>query len=84
MIVREETEPPLRANKKRRWVGKLKEVEVMEVIQHIPEVVSFSATDGEGVEMPHNDALVVEATIHNFRVQKVLVDDGRKVNLLPH
>lgn len=34
--------------------------------------------------MPHEDALVIEAVIHNFRVQKVLVDDGSKMNLLPY
>lgn len=70
MIVREETEQPLRANRKRRRGGKLKEVEVMQVTKHISRVVSFSAADREGVEMPHDDALVVETIIHNFRVQR--------------
>ncbi|XP_043815061.1 uncharacterized protein LOC122724387 [Manihot esculenta] len=34
--------------------------------------------------MPHNDALVIEAVIHNYRVKKILVDDESKVNLLPY
>lgn len=34
--------------------------------------------------MPHEDALVIEVITHNFQVQKVLVDDGSKVNLLPY
>ncbi|XP_021607682.1 uncharacterized protein LOC110611597 [Manihot esculenta] len=84
MIVREETEQPLQANRKRRRGGKLKEVEVMQVAEHILGVVSFSAVDRERVEMPYDDALVVEAIIHNFKVQKILVDDGSKVNLLPY
>lgn len=29
------------------------------------------------------DALVVEVIIHNFKIQKILMDDGSKVNLLP-
>lgn len=34
--------------------------------------------------MPHDNVLVIEALIHNFRVRKVLVDDGSKVNVLPY
>lgn len=34
--------------------------------------------------MPYDYALVVEVIIHKFRVQKVLMDDGSKVNLLPY
>lgn len=52
--------------------------------EHIPEVIHFSAVDEERVEMPHDDALVVEAIIHNFKVQKILVHDGSKVSLLPY
>ncbi|KAJ9184814.1 hypothetical protein P3X46_004502 [Hevea brasiliensis] len=36
------------------------------------------------MEAPHEDALVIEAIIHNFKVQKVLIDNGSKVNLLSH
>lgn len=56
----------------------------MQVTEHIPGVESFSTADGEGVEILYDDALVIEAIIHNFRVQKILVDDRSKVNLLPH
>lgn len=34
--------------------------------------------------MPHDDTLVIKAAIHNLWIQKVLVDDDSKVNLLPH
>ncbi|XP_021629658.1 uncharacterized protein LOC110627616 [Manihot esculenta] len=34
--------------------------------------------------MPHDNALVIETVIHNFKVRKVLVDNGSKVNLLPY
>lgn len=56
----------------------------MQVTQHILRIVSFSAADGQGVEMPHDDALVVKAIIHNFWVQKNLMDNGKKVNLPPY
>lgn len=84
MIVKEEAAQPLRTSKKRRRDGKKKDVEVMQVIEHILRIVSFSATDGEGIEMPHDDTLVVKEIIHNLRVQKNLVDIGKKVNLLPY
>lgn len=47
-------------------------------------MVCFSATDGEGVKIPNDDAMVVEAIIHKFKVQKILVDNKSKVNLLPY
>lgn len=53
-----------------------KETEVIQVAEHIPRVVHFPAADEEGVEMPHDNVLVVEAIIHTFKVQKILVDDG--------
>lgn len=42
----------------------------MQGTEHIPGVVHFSTVDGEGAEMPHNNALIMEAIIHNFKVQK--------------
>lgn len=56
----------------------------MQIAKHIPGIVSFSAADREGVEMSHDDALVIEAIIHNFKVQEILMDDGSKINLLPY
>lgn len=84
MIVKEEANQSLRTNKKRRWDKKHKEVEVMHVGEHTLGVVSFSTTDGEGVEMPHDNALVIEAIIHNFSVRNIFLDDGSKVNLLSY
>lgn len=65
VIVREEAVQPLRIN----WNGKQKEVEFMQVAGHISSMVCFSTTDREGIETPYDDALVVEAIIHNFKVQ---------------
>lgn len=36
------------------------------------------------IEAVHDDALVIEAVILNFRVQKVLIDDGSNMNPLPY
>lgn len=82
IIVREEAEQSLKMNRKRTWDRKQKEFEVMQVAKQIPRVVSFSLADSEGVEMLHDYALVIEAIIYNFCVQKILVDDKSKVNIL--
>ncbi|XP_021602621.1 uncharacterized protein LOC110607765 [Manihot esculenta] len=58
--------------------------EVLQIVKHSPVTISFSPEDVHGVQMPHNDALVIEAVIHNYRVCKILVDDGSMVNLLPY
>lgn len=42
-----------RETSRKRRSSKLKDMEVMQVVEHIPGIVSFSAADGEGVEMPH-------------------------------
>lgn len=34
--------------------------------------------------MSHDDALVIEAIVHNFKVQKILMDNGSKVNPLSY
>ncbi|XP_043805299.1 uncharacterized protein LOC122721512 [Manihot esculenta] len=58
--------------------------EVIQVVEHSPTIISFSLVDAHGIQTPHDDALVIEVVIHNFRVRKILVDDGSKVNLLPY
>ncbi|XP_021602330.1 uncharacterized protein LOC110607513 [Manihot esculenta] len=55
---------------------------VLQVVEHFPVTISFSPEDAHGIQISHDDALVIEAVIHNYRVRKILVDDGSKVNLL--
>ncbi|XP_043811009.1 uncharacterized protein LOC122723290 [Manihot esculenta] len=73
-----------RRRKKRSREGESNNAEVMQVVEHSPVAITFSLEDAQGVQMPHDDALAVEAVIHNYRVKKILVDDGSKVNLLPY
>ncbi|XP_043809021.1 uncharacterized protein LOC122722394 [Manihot esculenta] len=73
-----------RRGKKRSRDGEGSSSEVMQVVEHSPVVISFFPEDAHGIQMPHNDALIIEAVIHNYRVRKILVDDKSKVNLLPY
>lgn len=84
MIVREATSKISRRGKKRNRWSESVSLEVMNVSEHSLMIISFSLRDAEGVQMPHKDVLVVEVVIHNFKVQKVQIDDGSKVNLLPY
>lgn len=68
MIVREKVTQPLRINQKTKRDGKQKEIEVMQAVEHILGTFSFSTTNGEGLEMPYDDTLVVEAIIYNYKV----------------
>ncbi|XP_042387870.1 uncharacterized protein LOC121979971 [Zingiber officinale] len=45
-------------------------------------VISFGPTDLEGLELPHDDALIIKAIIANRRVARVFVDTGSSVNIL--
>lgn len=51
---------------------------------HLLTIISFYPKEAEGVQIPYDGALIVEVIIHNFKVQKVLIDDSSKVNLLPY
>ncbi|XP_042465977.1 uncharacterized protein LOC122048479 [Zingiber officinale] len=45
-------------------------------------VISFGPADLEGLELPHDDALINKAIIANSRVARVFVDTGSSVNIL--
>ena len=47
----------------------------------LPDII-FGPEDGQHVQHPHNDALVISAHIQNFMVKRLLIDDGSAVNAL--
>ncbi|XP_050207584.1 uncharacterized protein LOC126657006 [Mercurialis annua] len=51
------------------------------VASPLPEV-SFGSADGEGINLPHQDPLVISGLIENFWVMRQLVDEGSSVNLI--
>ncbi|GFY81050.1 hypothetical protein Acr_01g0008590 [Actinidia rufa] len=44
--------------------------------------ITFTNDDLRGLHLPHDDALVVSATIANFNVQMILIDNGSSANIL--
>ncbi|XP_073131021.1 uncharacterized protein [Henckelia pumila] len=45
-------------------------------------IITFGPRDLEGVNLPHNDALLIQARIANYDVRRVFVDLGSSVNVL--
>ncbi|XP_073038000.1 uncharacterized protein [Primulina eburnea] len=45
-------------------------------------VISFGPEDLEGVNLPHNDALIIQAKTANYDIMRVFVDSGRSVNVI--
>ncbi|XP_042441471.1 uncharacterized protein LOC122026831 [Zingiber officinale] len=46
-----------------------------------PEI-SFGPSNLEGVEMPHDDALIIRAVIANYTIQRIFIDIGSSVNII--
>ncbi|XP_042404632.1 uncharacterized protein LOC121994772 [Zingiber officinale] len=45
-------------------------------------IISFGSQDLEGLELPHDDALIIKAVIVNSHVARVFVGTGSSVNIL--
>ncbi|XP_075500068.1 uncharacterized protein LOC142538641 [Primulina tabacum] len=45
-------------------------------------VISFGPEDLKGVNLPHNDALVIQARVAKYDVMRVFIDSGSSVNVI--
>ncbi|XP_075478759.1 uncharacterized protein LOC142519604 [Primulina tabacum] len=45
-------------------------------------VISFDPEDLKGVNLPHNDALVIQARVANYDVMRVFIDSSSSVNVI--
>ncbi|XP_075485250.1 uncharacterized protein LOC142524969 [Primulina tabacum] len=45
-------------------------------------IISFGPEDLRGVNLPHNDALVIQARVANYDILRVFVDSGSSVNVI--
>ena len=51
-------------------------------LKNIDDVITFSKNDLQGVQTPHDDAVVVASTIVKYDVKRILVDNGSSTNVL--
>ncbi|XP_073049414.1 uncharacterized protein [Primulina eburnea] len=45
-------------------------------------VISFGPEDLKGVNLPHNDALVIQARVANYDILRIFVDSGSSINVI--
>ncbi|XP_073067275.1 uncharacterized protein [Primulina eburnea] len=45
-------------------------------------VISFGPRDLQGISLPYNDALVIQAKVANYDIRRVFVDSGSSVNVI--
>ncbi|XP_070008543.1 uncharacterized protein [Nicotiana sylvestris] len=48
----------------------------------LEDTLSFNDEDAEGIEQPHNDALVMSILMNKIKVKRVLVDPGSSANII--
>ncbi|XP_057965396.1 uncharacterized protein LOC131155960 [Malania oleifera] len=46
------------------------------------EDIIFDSPDEEGVQQPHDDALVLSMLLANYKVRRVLIDNGSSANIM--
>ena len=46
------------------------------------DAITFTDEDVQGIQTPHDDAVVVSATIANYDVKRIFVDNGSSMNVL--
>ena len=50
--------------------------------QKVEEPITFTEVDTQGVQFPHNDAVIVSLNIANYDVRRILVDNGSSADIL--
>ena len=62
--------------------GKTLEVQAVSKLPRLDTTITFSDTDLEGYQHPHDDPLVIRAVVANKTVHRVLIDNGSSANIL--
>ncbi|XP_073121284.1 uncharacterized protein [Henckelia pumila] len=70
------------SNRARKAWSRRESLGVEEGRQGSKPIITFGSQDLEGVNLPHNDALLIQARIVNYDVRRVFVDSGSSVNVL--
>ncbi|XP_073120902.1 uncharacterized protein [Henckelia pumila] len=70
------------SNRARKAWSRRESLGVEEGRQGAGPIITFGPQDLEGVNLPHNDALLIQAWITNYDVRRVFVDSGSSVNVL--
>ncbi|XP_073120991.1 uncharacterized protein [Henckelia pumila] len=70
------------SNRARKFWSRRESLGVEEEKPGAGPVITFGPRDLEGLNLPHNDVLLIQARIANYDVRRVFVDSGSSVNVL--
>ena len=62
--------------------GEVMEVQAVSKLPRLDTTITFSDSDLEGCQHPHNDPLVIRAIVANKTIYWVLVDNGSLANII--
>ena len=63
-------------------LGEVLEVQAVSKLPRLDTAITFSDSDLEGCQHPHNDPLVIRAIMANKTIHRVLVDNGSSVDII--
>ncbi|XP_073057035.1 uncharacterized protein [Primulina eburnea] len=70
------------SNRARKAHSRHESFGVEDVVRDEGPVISFGSRDLQGVSLPHNDALVIQAKVANYDIRRVFIDSGSSVNII--
>ena len=62
--------------------GEVMEVQVVSKLPRLDIAITFSDSDLEGCQHPHDDPLVIRAVVANKTIHRVLVDNGSSADII--
>ena len=62
--------------------GEVLEVQVVSKLPRLDTTITFSNSDLEGCQQPHDDPLVIRAVVANKTIHRVLVDNGSLTDII--
>ena len=62
--------------------GEVMEVQAVSKLPQLDTAITFSDSDLEGCQHPHDDPLVIRAVVANKTIHRVLVDNGSSANII--
>ena len=63
-------------------LGETLEVQAVSKLPRLDTTITFSNSDVEGCQHPHDDPLVIKAIIANKMIHRVLVDNGSSADII--
>ena len=62
--------------------GEVMEIQAVSKLPQLDTTITFSNSDPEGCQHPHDDHLVIRAVVANKMIHRVLVDNGSSADII--